>query len=244
MRVFPYCLFLRAKVQRKIDSTKCLAEFLVIFSACKYFKERILLFAEGINIDVGTAQYFNLSIFQSLYRRDTTGLCHLLLGRGRGDSHLLWYGHRESMWRDMWRELRRWSRRDRWRDKRGRDGGSERSRGWTPSSCLPMRYRQWVGMSRRGRLPTRCANHLRGIPGWRLSWWMKWCRRGMRTRCLAFHNLRGWKVLIYKELKVLNIYKGGGGKTDDADLAAGLRLVAKVSLGYIWLAFIIVIYVL
>ena len=40
MRVFPYCLFLRAKVQRKIDSTKCLADFLVIFSACKYFKER------------------------------------------------------------------------------------------------------------------------------------------------------------------------------------------------------------
>ena len=36
----------------------------------------------------------------------------------------------------------------------------------------------------------------------------------------------------------------GGGKTDDADLAAGLRLVAKVSLVYILLAFIIVIYVL
>ena len=36
----------------------------------------------------------------------------------------------------------------------------------------------------------------------------------------------------------------GGGKTDDADLAAGLRLVAKVSLVYIRLAFIIVIYVL
>ena len=45
-------------------STKCLADFLVIFSACKYFKERILLFAVGINIDVGAAQYFNFSIFQ------------------------------------------------------------------------------------------------------------------------------------------------------------------------------------
>ena len=32
------------------------------FSACKYFKERILLFAVGINIDVGAAQYFNLDI--------------------------------------------------------------------------------------------------------------------------------------------------------------------------------------
>ena len=36
----------------------------------------------------------------------------------------------------------------------------------------------------------------------------------------------------------------GGGKTDDADLAAGLQLVAKVSLVYILLVFIIVIYVL
>ena len=35
------------------------------FSACKYFKERIWLFAVGINIDVGAAQYFNFSIFQS-----------------------------------------------------------------------------------------------------------------------------------------------------------------------------------
>ena len=34
------------------------------FSACKYFKERIWLFAVGINIDVGAAQYFNFSIFQ------------------------------------------------------------------------------------------------------------------------------------------------------------------------------------
>ena len=31
----------------------------------------------------------------------------------------------------------------------------------------------------------------------------------------------------------------GGGKTDDADLAAGLRLVAKVSLVYVFEAFII-----
>ena len=44
-------------------STKCLADFLVIFSACKYFKERILLFAVGINIDVGAARYSNLDIF-------------------------------------------------------------------------------------------------------------------------------------------------------------------------------------
>ena len=34
------------------------------FSACKYFKERIWLFAVGINIDVGTARFnFQLSIF-------------------------------------------------------------------------------------------------------------------------------------------------------------------------------------
>ena len=32
------------------------------FSACKYFKERILLFAVGINIDVGAARYSNLDI--------------------------------------------------------------------------------------------------------------------------------------------------------------------------------------
>ena len=49
--------------------------------------------------------------------------------------------------------------------------------------------------------------------------------------------------MIYRELKYLCIYKWGG-KTDDADLAAGLWLVAKVSLVYIRLAFIIVIYVL
>ena len=55
----------------------------------------------------------------------------------------------------------------------------------------------------------------------------------MRTRYPAFHNPIGRKVLIYRELKFLNIYKWGGGKTDDADLAAGLRLVAKVSLVYI-----------
>ena len=176
-------------------------------------------------------------------------LCHTGDSRCHFDKRLIgrrrwWYGHRESMWRDMWRELRRWSRQDRWRDIRGRDDGSGRSLRWSPSSCLPMRYRQWGAMSRRERLPTRCANHLRGIPGWRLSWWMKWCRREMRTRCPAFHNLRGRKVLIYRELKFWNIYKWGGGKTDDADLAAGLRLVAKVSFVYIWLAFIIVIYVL
>ena len=239
MRVFPYCLFLRAKVQRKIDSTKCLADFLVIFSACKYFKERILLFAVGINIDVGTAQYFNISIFQFLYLCHIAGGCHLLGGRGRGDSHLLWYGHRESMWRDMWRELRRWSRRDRWRDIRGRDGESGRSLRWSPSSCLPMRYRQWGAMCRQERLPTRCANHLRGIPGWRLSWWMKWSRRGMRTRCPAFRSLWVQKVLICKELKFLNVYKLGGGVDINNDLAAGLRLVVKVSLVYVFEAFII-----
>ena len=49
-------------------STKCLADFLVIFSACKYFKERIWLFAVGINIDVGTARFnFQLSIFNLQY---------------------------------------------------------------------------------------------------------------------------------------------------------------------------------
>ena len=49
---------------QNFHSTKYLADFLVIFSACKYFKERILLFAVGINIDVGAARYFNFSIFQ------------------------------------------------------------------------------------------------------------------------------------------------------------------------------------
>ena len=214
------------------------------FSACKYFKERIWLFAVGINIDVGTAQYFNISIFQFLYLCHIAEWCHLLEGRGWGESHLLWYGRRGSMWRGVLRGYCRWSRRDRRRDIRGRDDGSGRSLRWSPSSCLPMRYRQWGAMSRQGRLPTRCANHLREIPGWRLSWWMKWCRRGMRTRCPAFHNLRGWKVLIYRELKFLNIYNRGGVIFFNANLAAGLRLVAKVSLVYIWLAFIIVIYVL
>ena len=181
------------------------------FSACKYFKERILLFAVGINIDVGTARFnFQLSIFQFLYLCHIAGGCHLLGGRGRGGGHLLWYDRRESMWRDRRWGYCRWSRRDRWRDIRGRDDGSGRSLRWSPSSCLPMQYRQWGAMSRQVRLPTRCANHLRGIPGWRLSWWMKWCRREMRTRCPAFHNLRGWKVLIYRELKFLNIYNWGG----------------------------------
>ena len=58
-------MFLWAKIVQIFRSTKCLADFLVIFSACKYFKERIWLFAVGINIDVGAAQYFNFSIFQS-----------------------------------------------------------------------------------------------------------------------------------------------------------------------------------
>ena len=46
------------------------------------------------------------------------------------------------------------------------------------------------------------------------------------------------RIIILKYLQM------GGGKTDDAVLAAGLRLVAKVSLVYVFEAFIIVIYVL
>ena len=57
-------MFSGTKIVQNFHSTKCLADFLVIFSACKYFKERIWLFAVGINIDVGAAQYFNFSIFQ------------------------------------------------------------------------------------------------------------------------------------------------------------------------------------
>ena len=66
-----------------------MADFLVIFSACKYFKERILLFAVGINIDVGGCaifQFFNFSIFQSLYRCHIAGGCHLLGGEGKREA--------------------------------------------------------------------------------------------------------------------------------------------------------------
>ena len=73
---------------------------------------------------------------------------------------------------------------------------------------------------------------------------MKWWRRGMRSRCPAFHNLRGWKVLIYKELKFLNIYKLGGGDGINTSLAAGFRLVVKVSLVYVFEASIITFIVL
>ena len=51
-------------------------------------------------------------------------------------------------------------------------------------------------------------------------------------------------MLIYKELKFLNIYKWGGGNAADADLAAGLRLVVKVSLVYVFEASIITFIVL
>ena len=46
-------------------------------------------------------------------------------------------------------------------------------------------------------------------------------------------------MLIYKELKFLNIYKLGGGNAADAVLAAGFRLVGKVSLVYVFEASII-----
>ena len=45
--------------------------------------------------------------------------------------------------------------------------------------------------------------------------------------------------MIYRELKFLNLYEWGGGKTDDAVLAAGLRLVAKTPLLYVFEAFFI-----
>ena len=50
--------------------------------------------------------------------------------------------------------------------------------------------------------------------------------------------------MIYRELKYLCIYKWGGGKTDDAGLAAGLQLVVKVSLVYVFEASIITFIVL
>ena len=45
-------------------------------------------------------------------------------------------------------------------------------------------------------------------------------------------------MLIYKELKFLNIYKLGGDGIN-TNLAAGFRLVVKVSLVYVFEAFII-----
>ena len=51
-------------------------------------------------------------------------------------------------------------------------------------------------------------------------------------------------MLIYKELKFLNIYKLGGGVDINNDLAAGLRLVVKVSLVYVFEASIITYFVL
>ena len=41
------------------------------------------------------------------------------------------------------------------------------------------------------------------------------------------------KSIDMQRIKILVYLQMGGGKTDDADLAAGLRLVAKVSLVYI-----------
>ena len=52
------------------------------------------------------------------------------------------------------------------------------------------------------------------------------------------------KVLICKELKFLNVYKLGGGVDINNDLAAGLRLVVKVSLVYVFEASIITYFVL
>ena len=50
-------------------------------------------------------------------------------------------------------------------------------------------------------------------------------------------------MLIYKELKFLNIYKLGGDGIN-TNLAAGFRLVAKVSLVYVFEASIITYFVL
>ena len=51
-------------------------------------------------------------------------------------------------------------------------------------------------------------------------------------------------MLICKELKFLNVYKLGGGVDINNDLAAGLRLVVKVSLVYVFEASIITYFVL
>ena len=49
-------------------------------------------------------------------------------------------------------------------------------------------------------------------------------------------------MLICKELKFLNVYKLGGGVDINNDLAAGLRLVVKVSLVYVFEALIMTFY--
>ena len=49
---------------------------------------------------------------------------------------------------------------------------------------------------------------------------------------------------ICKELKFLNVYKLGGGVDINNDLAAGLQLVVKVSLVYVFEASIITYFVL
>ena len=51
-------------------------------------------------------------------------------------------------------------------------------------------------------------------------------------------------MLICKELKFLNVYKLGGGVDINNDLAAGFRLVVKVSLVYVFEASIITYFVL
>ena len=51
-------------------------------------------------------------------------------------------------------------------------------------------------------------------------------------------------MLICKELKFLNVYKLGRGVDINNDLAAGLRLVVKVSLVYVFEASIITYFVL
>ena len=47
------------------------------------------------------------------------------------------------------------------------------------------------------------------------------------------------KSIDIQRIKILKYLQLGGGKTNDAGLAAGLRLVAKVSLVYVFEAFII-----
>ena len=129
------------------------------------------------------------------------------------------------------------------RDRRGRGGGNGRSRGWTPSLCLAMLCRLWWRMCRREPRRRGLANRRGASRGWPWSWWWQWPRNQRRARSPASRILKGRKALIYKELKFLNIYKLGGDGINTS-LAAGFRLVAKVSLVYVFEASIITFIVL
>ena len=195
--------------------------FSSFFSACKYFKERFLS--------------------QSPHPCHAGWGCRLRLRRRREGWRRWWSSRRGSRWRDMWRGLCRWFRRDRRPDRRGRDDGSGRSRGRTQSLCLATRCRLWWRMCRREPRRRGLANRRGASREWPRSWLLQWSRGQHRAQSPAFRSLWVQKVLICKELKFLNVYKLGGGVDINNDLAAGLRLVVKVSLVYVFEASIIIL---